>query len=428
MSSPPPVLVFIHGGNFKQGYSGGMLYDGKSFATRTGVILVTLNYRLGVLGQLYTGGTIKGSLGILDQRLALQWVRANIGAFGGDVSRITIFGQSAGAMSVATHMSSPGSAGLFTRAIMMSEPFSIPWRDVPTATKYSQAFAGKAGCPMDDVAKLESCIKGLSVPEIISAQMQVEHDIGADLSRLLEIFLPWTPTVGSEVLPMSPLQTFASGKAAPVDFMIGTVLNEGIEFVWGAFGKAMSEFEEGAILAVIFGLSHGIEVGKHYPVPASEKHDTRLTLSRVATEGLFVCPSRNATSSMVAAGQKAWVYHFDHPMSFGPVGWGPNYTECDNATCHGGELPFLFGDQNSTFGVDPTPAEVALSGEMEHYWANFAAGGDPGSGDPANPRTWPAWNATEQPSMWFETPATQVKYGDYAQRCDFWDSIGYNFY
>ena len=111
-------MVFFHGGNFKQGWSGGVLYDGTTLVNTTGVVLVTVNYRLGALGWAYTGKTINGSYGLRDQRAALAWVRMNIAAFGGDAGSVTVFGQSAGASSIGTHLVTPDSAPLFDRAIM----------------------------------------------------------------------------------------------------------------------------------------------------------------------------------------------------------------------------------------------------------------------------------------------------------------------
>ena len=127
-----PVMVFIHGGDYVQGYGGGPLYDGTPMANSSGLILVALNYRLGALGFAYAGdlagGQLAGNYGFLDQRLALKWVQDNIKNFGGDPGRVTIFGQSAGAMSVALHLVSSGSRGLFSAAIIESEPLGLPLR------------------------------------------------------------------------------------------------------------------------------------------------------------------------------------------------------------------------------------------------------------------------------------------------------------
>lgn len=113
MTKPLPVMVFVHGGDFRQGFAGGLLYDGGVFAANQDVIVIAIQYRLGALGFLYTGDSIMGNYGLQDQRMALKFIKANIAAFGGDPNSITIFGQSAGAMSIASHLSSPASVGLF---------------------------------------------------------------------------------------------------------------------------------------------------------------------------------------------------------------------------------------------------------------------------------------------------------------------------
>eukprot|EP00755_Sulcionema_specki_P027449 Sspe_Gene.87785::Locus_59591_Transcript_1_2_Confidence_0.667_Length_767::g.87785::m.87785 len=122
-----PVMVWLHGGNFFQGYGGGVLYDGSYIVNRSKVIIVSVTYRLGALG-FYAAGNLKGSYGYQDQQQAMRWVQTNIANFGGDPKQVTLWGQSAGAMSIALHMTDPVSDPLFHAAIMQSEPFSLPFR------------------------------------------------------------------------------------------------------------------------------------------------------------------------------------------------------------------------------------------------------------------------------------------------------------
>ena len=208
-SGPLPVLMWIHGGNFKQGSGTGLLYDGSHIAKTQNVIVVTINYRLGALGFLNNNQSFTGNYGIKDQRFAMQWIQQNIASFGGDPTRVTLFGQSAGAMSIATHMISPKSKNLFHRAILESEPFGLPFRTTSEFEGLASAFADKANCTSGDV---ETCLRNLPYEKIIEAQVAAEHDIFVDIFHLLELFLPWTPTAGSEDCPEQPIVAFVSGK------------------------------------------------------------------------------------------------------------------------------------------------------------------------------------------------------------------------
>ena len=153
ITKPLPTVIFFHGGNFKDGYAGGLsptgglLYDGEEFAANTTSIMIVINYRLGALGFGYLGTkNMTGNFGLEDQMVATRWVYDNIAAFGGDPSRITLMGQSAGAMSISCHMSRPQTAGLYTRAIMMSNPFGEPYRGTASALTLGTIFANFSGC------------------------------------------------------------------------------------------------------------------------------------------------------------------------------------------------------------------------------------------------------------------------------------------
>eukprot|EP00731_Ephydatia_muelleri_P030401 Em0021g924a len=183
-----PVMFFIHGGNFLRGYSGGQLYDGQYIANTTSTVVVTANYRLGAIGYLVYGDSLKGNYGLKDQRLALEWVRDNIANFGGNPYLVTYWGQSAGAISGAVHMTSIKSAGLFHRAILESEPFGITLKNIPDAQKLGNDFAMALGC--NDI----TCLYSKNITEIAAAEDAVLSKI-VDLFHALEIFLQWTPVV-----------------------------------------------------------------------------------------------------------------------------------------------------------------------------------------------------------------------------------------
>ena len=202
-----PVMFWIHGGAYTQGLGNCALYNGTSFAEQ-GVITVVINYRLGAMGFMASKSQT-GNYGMLDQRMALQWVQDNIKGFGGDPTRVTAAGQSAGAMSVATHLVSPQSKGLFSKAIMESNCLGMPYHTRESAGNNADAMAGYMKCDNDDIA----CLKSKTMAEVLDAQANA---IKMDRKTLFINFLPFAPMVeeGGE-LPKQPLDAMAVGEFNP---------------------------------------------------------------------------------------------------------------------------------------------------------------------------------------------------------------------
>ena len=256
-AQPWPVILFLHGGNFHDGYAGGLdpdgglLYDGRALANATNTIVCVVQYRLGAFGFLYLGdgdaSPVNGNFGLRDQVLAMAWVRANIGSFGGDASRLTLMGQSAGAMSISAHMSRAASAGLFDGAIMMSNPFAEAYRAPESALAIAGAFANFSGCGqalnwVDNATEMELCLNKQDAATLLSAQMQAETYILADLSTLLQIVVAWSPTIGTPWLPLRPLEAFQAGKVLDIPYMIGTTANESVIFVYEALQTTPGQY------------------------------------------------------------------------------------------------------------------------------------------------------------------------------------------
>lgn len=172
-----PVMVFIYGGGFAFGSSAYRVYNGQYLASEGEVVVVTFNYRLGALGFLSTGtNDLPGNYGLLDQVKALQWVQDNIEGFGGDPKQVTIFGQSAGAASIALHMLSPLSYGLYHKVILESGTAASPFAGMynKTAVEKASAFANLIGCSMHG---LKECLTNKSIADIMKAQNAVIHDV-----------------------------------------------------------------------------------------------------------------------------------------------------------------------------------------------------------------------------------------------------------
>lgn len=249
-ASPAPraVMVFIYGGAFVYGYDAQPLYDGAYTAGNGDVIVVNVNYRVGALGFLSgvkdakTGEAVNGNFGILDQIAALEWVRDNVASFGGDPEKVTIYGESAGAMSVGIHLvSSPRSKGLFRAAIMESNPLGLPYKNVRQSRAVAREFASNLGCGPDDLA----CMRAQPAEAVLAAQMQMDMALPA-LFHGIRDFLAWSPVVDGDVVVQQPIRAIEDGRLTkPV--ILGTNRNEGllfVEVVKSALGwKKVSDFD-----------------------------------------------------------------------------------------------------------------------------------------------------------------------------------------
>jgi para-nitrobenzyl esterase len=228
-------MVWIHGGTFIGG--AGAWYPGNKLAARGNLVVVTINYRLGPFGFLASrsldGGDPRrhrGNYGLLDQQAALRWVRDNIEAFGGDPHRVTVAGQSAGAISIGLHIVSPAAAGLFTRAIIESGPFLGPLhhtRTLAEAEARGDAFAAKLGC--DQASEVAACLRAKTTAQVNAA-------IPANLLEAGD--LPWAPIVDGDLIPMQPADAIAAGHFNKVAIINGSNRDE--ETLMIAFDKPLS--------------------------------------------------------------------------------------------------------------------------------------------------------------------------------------------
>jgi carboxylesterase type B len=222
------------------------LYNGTTFA-QNNVVTVVINYRLGALGFM-ASQSMEGNYGFTDQILALKWVRDNVASFGGDPKQVTIGGQSAGAMSVSCHLISKESAGLFSAAIMESNPLGMPYHSRKTAQANADAVFEYVGCAADDVA----CMKTKTTDEILDAQ---NHAIKLNARNLFINFLPFAPMVEETgVIPDQPLTALAKGQlTSPVPILSGTVHDEGQLFVYELFTGTMKKVAYEATVTAVFG-------------------------------------------------------------------------------------------------------------------------------------------------------------------------------
>jgi para-nitrobenzyl esterase len=373
-----PVMVWIHGGGFIEGSSALPLYDGTDLA-KHGVVIVSLNYRLGALGffdhpALKTeSGFDSGDFGLLDQVAALKWVQQNIAAFGGDPSQVTIFGESAGGVSVNDLIASPLGRGLFIRAISESGLGLHEVAGAAEAQKVSIDFAAKLGVTGSDANALLR-LRKLKANDILKQQGGMS-DGGAG------------PYIDGKVITADVSTLYAKGEIAKVDYIAGSNSNE------ASLAPALG-------MDPVKGLAkYGDNLAKVRAVYETGGALTDAEFARQAFgDSLFTAAAQDLAAFVVKAGGKSHVYHFAYVADpFKGKMPGVN---------HGGELAYVFGLRGLSFIADRTTAnDRAMIALTQTYWTNFAKTGDPnGAGQPS----WPSFSAADRETLVFDDQTKAV--------------------
>jgi para-nitrobenzyl esterase len=390
-----PVFVWIHGGSLRSGSSKETLYDGARLASH-GVIVVSINYRLGVFGYLAhpelsaeSPRGVSGNYGLLDQVEALRWIRTNIGAFGGDPANVTIAGESAGGLSVMYLMASPDARGLFAKAIAESA-YMISTPELKQA---------RYGAPSAEAAGTALATK-LKAPDIAALRAMDAHAL-SDAANAAG-FAPFG-AVDGKVLPRQLVDAFDAGQQAAVPLLAGFNSGEIRSLrVLAPPPPASAEIYETTIRDRYGDLAD--EVLRLYP-------STNLEESVLATtrDAMYGWTAERLADKQTKLGVPAYLYEFDH-----------GYPEAEAAKLHAfhaSELPYVFGTLDRTPPYWPkipqTAEERALSDAMVSYWATFAATGKPVA---ANAPNWPAYDANAAFMHFTNTPepSTHLMPGMYA--------------
>jgi para-nitrobenzyl esterase len=378
---PLPVMVWIHGGGNRAGSARGAVDSG---ITRRGVVLVCIQYRLGVLGFMSyaaltreSHGRAAGNFGLLDQIAALRWIQRNIAAFGGNPRNITIFGHSAGAQDVGLLLVSPLARGLFSKAIEQSgtPEFGLPPRSLADNENLGRQLVRLVGTT-DDAAGL-AVLRARSAAELVADGEHLRSPSLRDQSYL------WLQAVvDGQVLPATPKQILAAGQANPVALIVGSNTRE----LGVPGGDALID----AFLADSFGTNaaaarsfYGYPPGGHVP-PADARRGSFP--ERLSTDVLFKCPAAHLAGLMSASGQPVWQYEFGHIDSARQYG-------------HASELPFVFDD------LPLGAAGEAPAVSLQAYWVAFARNGDPNA---AALPSWPRYDLEVRAYMDFAPTGPQV--------------------
>lgn len=372
-----PVMVWIYGGSYVIGAGSESRYVGDAFA-RHGVVLVTLNYRLGVFGFFATSELAAespqhaaGNYGYLDQNAALQWVKRNIAAFGGDPDNVTIFGESAGSFAVNAHMASPLSRGLFHRAIGESGggigKSAVPGPALAVKEKEDEKFA-KSILHADNLAAL----RAIPAPELLSKTAP----------KLFSHVPMFAPDIDGYFLPDSIPAIFAAGKQAPVPLLAGWNADEA-SFISPNHGGNYTVQNLNFVLFQTFGL-HAGEAQKYFHATTNE--EAVHAADELLANQFMVFSDWTWMEAQSAAAYPVYRYYFALPAPPDDIKVGIGYAY------HSDELEYVFGTLDSRPGAKWRPEDRRLSQQMQSYWVNFAKTGNPnGDGLP----TWPLYNAKD---------------------------------
>ena len=411
-----PVMVWIHGGGFEMGSGSSPLYDGTSFA-RDGVVLVTLNYRLGAFGFLELGDLDpelagSGNCGLLDQVAALEWVRDNIAGFGGDPEQVTIFGESAGAMSVASLMSMPSASGLFHRAIAQSGAAQA-CRTPDQANADIREFLAKVG--LDTVGPdAVDALRAAEPATLLAAHAATAAERVGDPEGVITrtgsplSFLAFRPVADGSVVPADPLGRIAEGSAVGVDLLIGTNSEE-----WKLFALAAPALADDDALRRRTGLlvsdaDAALEAYRH----EIESPTVQSLECAVLTDAVFRIPAvRLAEAQTAHASVFQYLWTWASPALGGMIG-----------ASHAIEIPFVFDlvEDHRLHVFVGAEAPVELSRNTHHAWIEFARSGTPAAeGLP----TWPAYDTGERATMVLDVEPSVVLDPLSASR-KFWETPG----
>jgi len=396
-----PVMVWIHGGGFNGGFSGASQYDAIHLSRDGDVVVVSINYRLGLLGLMMSsaldGQEQSGNYLIRDQQAALHWVHRNITSFGGDPKNVTIVGESAGANSVLALLASPGSKGLFHKVIAQSPTENAHTLNRAATDKgISTDIISELGCAQSpDVA---ACLRALPADAFIKTKGR----IGLVQDR--------------EILPVDPYEAYRTGAFNHVPVLIGSNLNEGALFVAGAerrLGRGLTEEDYSSQAVAFFGNAAEV-VRKAYP--SAKFGGTALALSQAVTDRRFACYADMARKDL-SAFVPVYGYEMTEPD---PVQQQPFTPPVDlpNSAYHTADLAYLFNSDAN--GAPLVGRAGALSKRLRQYWTNFARTGSPTPGV----SQWPSFSAKAPIVLNLAEPSSL--FSDVAQRhnCAFLDANG----
>jgi len=387
-----PVMVWIHGGAFSIGSGAQAIYDGAVLSRRGDVVVVTINYRLGALGFLrltdVTDGRIPstGNEGLLDQVAALEWVRDNIARFGGDPANVTIFGESAGGMSVGALLGAPRARGLFKRAIPQSGASSTATPRVQ-ASQIAEGFLKHLKLKASDLASLET----MEAQPLTTA---------AALFTLVAGGMPYQPCIDGALLPALPIDTVKAGNADGVSVMVGAAAHEWLLF--SAMDPAAASLDDAHLKARVsgrVGSSADALIAGYRNLLASrgEPHDPLSVFAAIETDRVFRIQAERLADALATRGQSPYHYEFT---------WRSPLLNGKLKSCHAIDIAFVFATHALNDGVakfcGEGPSANALAATVQDAWLSFARTGTPNA---AGLDGWKPYDRARPTTAIFDVPA-----------------------
>lgn len=390
-----PVMVWIYGGGYTVGMSSWPEFDGGHLARDGGVVLVTFNYRLGMEGFAQLTGA-PADRGLLDQVAALEWVRDNIVAFGGDPNEVTVLGESAGAGSVAALLAMPRAAGLFRRAVAQSVPGAF--FSAQLAEEVATACADELGLhpTVADLAGVDPALLALAGDAVAATMTARARRWG----RIAHRSILFAPVVDGDVLPATPWQALAAGTGRDVDLLAGHTRDEHRLFavLTGVLGQVTPEHARTALQ--VFGPDP--DGARRYRDAYPDAGPEQL-YELVHSDWLFRMPTLHLAQAQVTGGGRVHLYE----LAWTAPGLGGAF-----GACHGLDVPLVFGNLTSggpaaLIGDGPTGEATALSARMRAAWTSFATRGDPG---------WPAYDSARRLTQVFDAATAVTTYPEERSR------------
>ncbi|XP_072174373.1 acetylcholinesterase-like [Diadema setosum] len=420
-----PVMVWIHGGGYNGGAGSAPWYQPMVLVAYSDIVVVNLNYRLGVFGFLTTGDDVMaGNQGMMDQVMGLKWVQENIEAFGGDPDRVTIAGESAGGGSVSLHMLSPHSTGLFHQSIMQSGNAICPWAWTTNsrATEAHRQLAERVGCNQTDSAARVNCLRNVEMNDLILEQFRMGD--GA-LSA---------PVVDGDFLPNNPVDMVRRGQFQVVPTLHGTNEDEMSSVALYIFPSSIRDDDPPVMNISVFRqwlpdvlpfTDTPIEISsveQHYidwTVADDESADQLDGFIRLATDQTFACSTEFFARALEAAGATTYRYEMTHDPSWSIYGGIPKWL----GAAHAEDLQYVFA-----WGLNPyidilvgqTDEERLMSIEFMRYWTNFVKSGNPN--EPVENPAYPDWPQYTMPEPTYKKLSLDMDNGRAmrASSCTFW--------
>jgi para-nitrobenzyl esterase len=380
-----PVLVYLHGGGHTMGSGSWPAYDGSAMSRR-GAVVVTINHRLGVMAYLSLGHLVgaqyatSGANGMLDQVQALEWVRDNIAAFGGDPGNVTICGESGGGSKVATLLTMPSARGLFHRAAIMSGWFGLKG----AMPEQAQDMTGKIMAGLELTADQAGQLLTMSTEQLVDAA----SSLGALVATL-------APMVDGEIIAAQPLDAVGSGVAANVPLIIGSTRNEYSMFLRFATMAIDAPEDEAAVtyLRATFGETIDAVIDRYRGSrPDASPYDV---FEAVATDGNVRIPSIRLAEAKLNVSPEVYMFRFDWPSPVDPK----------LKAAHGMDIPFLFDTADTATVTGSGPERAALADDVCGAFVNFARYGRPTL---PNGLDWPRYTTANRDTMCFDTPSHVV--------------------